>query len=785
MNNRHLLGGWGLAVTAAMLAGCGGGGGDSTPTPPPAVTTTNVATRVVDGPLRNALVCLDKNGNGVCDAGEPQARSDASGNATLVVDNADVGKFPILALVGTDAVDTVTGPVTTAYAMSTPADQPALVSPLTTLVQQTVATTGATTAAAAQSVRDATGITASLFQDYTAAAAPSDGSIDPGTVARMIVVTTQRQATVVAAAVGTPAIDGKAITQADIDKAIQKKVLDLLPDMLTAISDPAVAGAASAQAREAALLAAANTLVAAQGLSSASMPTVVAINTQTSASAPVVATPPAPSVQLHTFSFASAGNYFARFLTGSTADNTPDSNNKIRYLDRRFQASSGNVAAWSTGANPSRNADLHWNGSAWVGCPINFPNVATVRDAQGNSVYDYCDQRETGSSNRATFDVSGMAMSAVYAQIRAAGYTNLSVATPTDLGSATFPAGSSVFYQASTPLTNAFAYYPGSGSPAGLSDVVNQYSAAVSAGGDATAQPAGQNCNATETQGNGTSSTTLESMIAAMSGTPCVFAPGSFVYQGTTYNSGSPNEWWGNSTASIGTLGTAPVGGGPSPGFYTSNTRIRVAFKGTGVRPVTYYACKERFNNGSSRNCTVIGTGSYTITTLGNGRVLTLSNPPTQTAPLNYNRVFVERGGLVYLGYQSKPIVSNSARLNTVATTALLTQLGVPTPDASAPLALTAGSYQGSYDVFANAETTASMTIFVQQGGSFACQDRATLQFDACTLTITNPATGAFTFADSSSTANGVIVFGTGAMSGTYHDPSAPIVDGTFTGQRR
>jgi hypothetical protein len=92
MSSSHRLGGLWLAMIAAVLTGCGGGGGGGTPTPPP-VTTTNVATRVVDGPLRNALVCLDKNVNGICEAGEPQARTDASGSATLVVDNADVANF--------------------------------------------------------------------------------------------------------------------------------------------------------------------------------------------------------------------------------------------------------------------------------------------------------------------------------------------------------------------------------------------------------------------------------------------------------------------------------------------------------------------------------------------------------------------------------------------------------------------------------------------------------------------------------------------------------------------
>jgi hypothetical protein len=267
-------------------------------------------------------------------------------------------------------------------------------------------------------------------------------------------------------------------------------VLDLLPDILAAVSDPAVAAASDAQAREAALLVAANALVTAQGLTAASMPTVVAVNTQTSTTTPVVAATPAPSIQLHTFSFTSAGNYFARFLTGSTADNTPDTSNKIRYIDRRFQATSGNVAAWSTGSNPSRNADLHWNGSAWVNCPINFPQCR----------HRFATRMATAPMTSATSAKPARAteprsMSGAWRcqpstrQIRDAGYTNLSIVTPTDLGTATFPAGSSVFYQTSTPLTNAFAYYPGSGNPVGVSDVVNIYSAAVSAGGDATTQP--------------------------------------------------------------------------------------------------------------------------------------------------------------------------------------------------------------------------------------------------------------------------------------------------------
>src|SRR5438093_254693 len=226
------------AAAVLALAGCGGGGGGSS-TP----TTTSVSTTVIDGPLKNVTVCLDKNGNGKCDADEVQGKTDASGNVTLAVPNADVGKYPILAVVGTDAIDADTGPVATAYTLTAPADQAGVVSPLTTLVQQTIATTGSSTSEAAKTEQDATGLTVSPFQDYTKTAAPTNGSVSAATLARTLVGATQQQTGAVAGAVGTRAIDGSTITQADLDKAIQKKLLELLPDLVTALSSPSVLAA--------------------------------------------------------------------------------------------------------------------------------------------------------------------------------------------------------------------------------------------------------------------------------------------------------------------------------------------------------------------------------------------------------------------------------------------------------------------------------------------------------------------------------------------------------------
>src|SRR5436853_516063 len=83
--------------------------------------------------------------------------------------------------------------------------------PPPTLAQQTVASTRASTTDDAKSVQDATGLTVSLFEDFTKVTAPSDGTVSAATLARMVVVTTQQQTTAIASTVGTTAIDGATI----------------------------------------------------------------------------------------------------------------------------------------------------------------------------------------------------------------------------------------------------------------------------------------------------------------------------------------------------------------------------------------------------------------------------------------------------------------------------------------------------------------------------------------------------------------------------------------------
>ncbi|MEI8327326.1 MAG: hypothetical protein WCH44_18555, partial [Betaproteobacteria bacterium] len=235
-------------------------------------------------------------------------------------------------------------------------------------------------------------------------------------------------------------------------------------------------------------------------------------------------------------------------------------------------------------------------------------------------------------------------------------------------------------------------------------------------------------------------------------------------------------------------IGTAPVGTGPAPGYYSGNTRLRVAFKGTGTNPVTYYACKERFNNGSSRNCSVIGPGSYTIATMGDARVLTLNNTPVQMAPLSHAKVFVERGGLVYSGYQNKAIINKRASLDLMGLNALFSQLGLPAVDATTdtPVVLSAGSYQGTWnfhDPSINGDL--GINVFINANGSSSCQDAATLQSEACSLSFTNLASGAFTFTNGPAVASGSLSFLLGTGNGTYNDPTTVPATGNFVAARR
>jgi len=671
---------------AAMLTLAACGGGSSTPepvapTPPP---TTNVSMKVIDGAIRNALVCVDKNSNNACDADETQGRTDANGNVTLAVPDADVGRYRVIAVVGTDAVDADHGPVTTTFTMAAPSDQTAVISPLTTLVAQTAATQGLSTTAAAQMLQEMSGLPA-MMGDYTQPGAT--GGAAAATVARTLVVTTQQQNTALASVVGTSAMGGSVITRAEVDSAIAGALTQLLPLMVAAASSTEVqtacAGGIAAPACATAIQTQVADIASQTGLTTTTLPVQIGI-TRSLANPSTDSDTPVAGASLDWLRFTDANNWYYRIFVSTAAENTPDANGLQRFREIRSKNVAGTTSNWAFNGDYARRDDLHFNGTAWVGCPLGTQNTQTPRDAQGANESWYCNGYSNSRGVRTDVDITGQSIASVVATIRnfpssygGTSYTQwgTSSADGADnlvLGNATFPAGSKMRYQSSTTLNSAVGY------DVRASNEIFMYSAAITAGGDASNTPS-HACNSTEGVGAPTLRVaTLEQLSGTFKGVPCAFNPGTVTNNGGTYPSGTPNEWWGQSTLSIGTIGNAPTTGASANAYYTTNALIRVAFTGQGANAVTYYSCKQRIVNGSPRNCTPIGTGTGTIETLGDARVIKLNNPPAQAATLTYNRVFVERGGKVYWGYQDKPGTYQRARLNLGATNALFTQIGLP-----------------------------------------------------------------------------------------------------------
>lgn len=660
---------WALSgAMIAVLAACGGDGGDSpVASNPPVVATSNLSLTVIDGPIVGAKVCLDTNSNGVCDAGEPFGTSTAGGVVTFAVPTADLGKYPVVAEVPAGAIDedSPNTPIVTKYSLTAPVANP-VISPLTTVVQQLVSSLGLSAADAAAAVQSQTGLTSSPLANYVASV-----SADPAAAnaARVLVAAIQSQTVALGSA-------------ADVQKAIAANATNLLAAAVLAGADSTVVTACAVKTSDAcktAIAAAVATVVADAGLT----PTTVAAAI-TLAAAPVVAetTTPVASFSLDWVNAGDASNWYTRILTSTAAENTPDANGLVRYRTIRHARVAGGDIEWAFNGDSARAGDLHWNGSAWVGCTTSFQNTSTVRDAQGRSTYNYCDSYEKGSTQRITTSIESQPMANVFTLIQATrtngsnwgeAPTWFTGTVTASVGTATFPADSKLLVQSQTTTATALGY------DVQTSAIVTVGDADVAAGGNAVTNSAVA-CN-TSRSFNATQAVTLETMIARSTGTPCIFGVRSITgVNGQTFNSVPTDMGWGNTSASMGTIGNAPLGTSTTAtSYYTGNTPLRVSFAGGSSNAATFYTCLQRSIDGSTRNCTAVGTGTYTITTLGDARVMTFSSLPAAFSNLSYERVFVERGGQVYRGYKDRLTTSKVVRLNGTAGNAVLSQLGLPT----------------------------------------------------------------------------------------------------------
>jgi hypothetical protein len=636
----------------SMLAGCGGGE-SAVPAPPPP-PTVNVATKVVDGPIANASVCFDRNDNGACDADEPSGKTDADGAATLTVLESEAGQHALIAIVGTDAVDKEHGPVTQGYILTTTADKPALLSPLTTLVRANVDASGMSTADAEKALQDQLGIDSSLFTDFSQGSDPQGATL--AQLARLVALIKGQAFESLKSAVGENDSAGNTMSRADIERAIELTLLQQAQDLMAALGTDAVRNAATSAAREAAIQAAATAVIQANAdFDPAQAIPAMKQARQGEAEAPAAAT--GPGASLRWFSYSDAGNWYFRLYESTAQQNVPDADGNRHFSEKRKRAVNGNVEVWGSVTSFTRT-DLYWTGSAWFACPTDYEHPGTPWDSQGTSTSNYCSAWKS-TSRRHSRDIAGAKLSDVVREIRAYPLHDNEGSFPSwgpdpddpKLANLTFPSGSKLWFYSGADISNPAAYRPG--------DLLLAFNADVANG--VTAE-----CNKVTTSNFANfqvQPATLEAMVAASGAKPCVYTPNA--------DTGPRNEWWSNSTVSIGTI-AGPASSNP---YYQSNRSVRIGF-GSG-QSVTFYDCAIRTQGGSVRNCDAIGSGTYSIETLGDARVMRFANVPAAAAPLTYSRLFVERGGKVYYGYRTKLRVSNQVRPNMEATDALFAPLGI------------------------------------------------------------------------------------------------------------
>ncbi len=626
---------------------------------------TSVALQVLDGPISNAEVCYDRNGDSVCAGSEEVARSNSSGVATLQVPGVDIGNYRWLARVGTDAVNATTGTIGTSYVLTAPSARAlsgTTISPLTTLLQTYMEQSGGGLADAGKWFKLQTGITSSPLDDYTKA-------LDVGavTLSRVVVAALQAQAQLLLPLIGQPDMLGTTIVRADLDRVVPTGLLSIVAELAATARAAAIVNAPTPAARESAIYSAAAKLVAeASALTITNAPTKIALARLARDTTPTAAT---ESASMPAFFYGDANNWFYRAYVSTAADNIVDASGLSHYYDAHRYMNAGKFSEWGSGNAQSRSGDLHWNGKVWAICPLGFRSALTPRDAVGSRLSYYCDGRSIDQTWRSSVNVSGRLMSEVVAEIRkVAGsdaglaYSSWGPSSPALLGTSTFPTASTLIYQTSTNIDNAHGYNPDF--PALLVT-----SAERAAGGD-TRTGASLAC---ATDNSATFATTLEELIAKNPGKPCIFAQNS----NTDGVSLTPHEVWLGTSLLMRTLGNAtalPVG---TANYYSTTLRIRAAFAGD--NKVNYLSCYERRSDATSLNCALLGSGTYKIETLGDARVMTFQNQPTATLAGGYAQVMIERGGKIYYGFQTTPgSVTSSARLNLTATNALFTKLGLP-----------------------------------------------------------------------------------------------------------
>ncbi|KQU69091.1 hypothetical protein ASE08_21400 [Rhizobacter sp. Root16D2] len=199
--------------------------------------------------------------------------------------------------------------------------------------------------------------------------------------------------------------------------------------------------------------------------------------------------------------------------------------------------------------------------------------------------------------------------------------------------------------------------------------------------------------------------------------------------------------------------------------------RMRGSFNADGT--VSLHLCDLDTVSGVFSNCSSIGTASYQSTTALDGAtpIMTFSGLPAAVSIQTFTRVFVQRGGHVYLGFQDKPaVMTKQTRLNKVAFEALAASLGVTPPVIPAHPATTAGTWSVTY---AGGDTGSCTALSVNAAAHVIGTCTSSGVGGSFIVSGTVDAVGGLSVGSTSSDASFTGTLGAATGSGTWSRPSA------------
>lgn len=615
----------GLALAGAAmltLAACGGDG-DSPVAPGGASGTASLSGVVADGLISGAIVCYDLNDNNRCDSDEPTSSATGiDGGYLLSVPEAEAGKHAVIAMVPATAVDqdNPSVPVGVPFVLKSPAQAdtslPVFVSPITTIVADVMAASGATDPAAAiEQVRLQLGMTGSPLSNYVATRDSDPDAARTGSIAQVI-TEIQKEIARTADAAGVETDKKQAL--------ISVVVLNNLSTIASNVAGNTGTAADLGQS-----------LVQSQGISAGTVVAQAEVASKLTTSTPdAPSSTPVPFVTVRDLRYTDSDNWSYRLFTGNDVADSAG----FKYANEiRRQKAGGNPRAYQ------RDASYYDEVTAkWYECPSDgYMAVKINADAAGNQVSLFC-HTFASTMRRTDESIAGLTMRSVIERIRGSGigdYATWGPAPSVVAAEAVFPAGATLRYQLDTQTANPDAH--------SLSNKVRIL-------------PAGAGPTTPVAYNTWPFAATLEQFISSNYGT----------FSGSIIT--------GNNSDQIGVVpdNTVTAVDRQKKAYYRVAFESTSATGGN----ARYYKCRRDTSGGqeggATVDCEVLSNSTYSIETKADSRVLRLAGIPADAVAITgSSRIYVERSGAVFYGQKNLLQTTTSIRLNKAAWDALLPEL--------------------------------------------------------------------------------------------------------------